>query len=47
MAQKTKVANELMVQLVELHTKNPNDMSFGSEFRKIVWQYIQDNSPAY
>lgn len=39
--------NELMVKLVQLHTQNPNDMELGGEVRKLVWDYIQQNSPAY
>jgi hypothetical protein len=39
--------NKLMTQLVELHTENPNDMEFGASVRKLVWDYIQQNSPAY
>jgi len=39
--------NELMVKLVQLHTQYPNDMTLGGEVRKLVWEYIQQNSPAY
>lgn len=33
--------------LVDLHQQFPNDMEFGAAVRRIVWQNIQDNSPAY
>jgi len=44
---KQKEDKDLMTTLIELHTKHPNDMNFGGEVRQIVWQHIQDNSPAY
>lgn len=47
MAKKQKQEKDLMTILLELHTKHPNDMTFGGEVRQLVWQYIQDNSPAY
>lgn len=37
----------LMQLLLKLHTEFPNNTQFGEEIRKIVWQYIQDNNPAY
>jgi hypothetical protein len=42
-----KQENELMQKLLKLHSENPNDMTFGNEVRKLVWEHIQQNSPAY
>lgn len=38
---------KIMSLLVELHTQNPNDMEFGAAVRQLVWDNIQQNSPAY
>jgi hypothetical protein len=38
---------KLMTLLVELHTQNPNDMELGAQVRQLVWNHIQENSPAY
>jgi hypothetical protein len=43
----TKNENELMTELVKMHQENPNDMELGGKVRQMVWQHIQDNSPAY
>lgn len=41
------MATDLMDILVQLHTENPNDMELGAAVRKLVWDHIRDNSPAY
>ena len=38
---------ELQDLLIQLHQQYPNDMEFGAAVRELVWQKIQDNSPAY
>jgi hypothetical protein len=38
---------ELMATLIQLHQENPNDLEFGGEVRKLVWEHISNNSPAY
>ena len=42
-----KKETELMQLLVKLHQENPNDFELGSRVRQLVWEHIQDNSPAY
>jgi hypothetical protein len=38
---------DLMEKLIALHATHPNDFEFGGAVRQLVWEHIENNSPAY
>lgn len=40
-------ALEIVQEILELHSQFPNDMDFGGEVRKLVWDRIHQDNPSY
>lgn len=40
-------ALDIVQEIIDLHVQFPNDMEFGNEVRRIVWERIHKDNPTY